>query len=135
MERDLAALLAFLGERAAMPHAIGRWANDCISFAFEAARVQTGHDALGGLRWSTLRGGLRVIAREGGVEAGFDARFRRIAPAMAKRGDIAGVADEALGLHPMIVEGETLVGPGEKGQLRLPRRLMLAAWSVTEPLR
>jgi hypothetical protein len=47
------------------------------------------------------------------------------------RGDIAGVPDADLGIHPMIVEGDMLVGPGDKGLRRLPRRAMTIAWSTT----
>jgi hypothetical protein len=30
----------------------------------------------------------------------------------------------------MVIEGETLVGPGEHGLIRLPRSVMLRAWSA-----
>jgi hypothetical protein len=33
----------------------------------------------------------------------------------------------------MIVEGETLVGPSEKGNRRLKRRAMTMAWSIEKP--
>jgi hypothetical protein len=133
MGRNVEALLAFLAERSAMPHAIGRERNDCASFAIEAAFVQTGHDAFAGLSWTTLREGLRLLEREGGVEAALDMRFARITPAIAQRGDFAGVPDPEFGLHPMIVEGDTLVAPGARGLKRAPRRRMVAAWRVTEP--
>lgn len=64
-----------------------------------------------------------------------DERFGRVPVALAKRGDIAGVEDAELGIHPLIVEGGTLVGPGEKGNRRLPRSDMVVAWDVSRPKR
>jgi hypothetical protein len=130
--RDIPALLDFIDSRGGVPHAWGRDANDCVSFVAGAVEAQTGRNPLGRLRWSDKASGLRTIARLGGLEKAFDARFLRIPPAMAQRGDIGAVADSDLDLHPMIVEGDKLVGPGERGNRRLPRALMIAAWRATE---
>lgn len=134
MRRNIPALLAFINERQNRPHAWGRYANDCIAFAAYAVKAQTGHHWLGNLTWCCERTALRAIAREGGLEAAIDRRFRRLPASMAQRGDIAGVPDDRFGIHPMIVEGATLVGPGAKGNRRLPRRAMTVAWSATDPL-
>lgn len=135
MKRDFAALLAFVDERQTTPHAWGRRANDCVSFAAYAVKALTGHHWLGKLTWCCERTALRAIAREGGIEAAIDKRYERIPPSMAQRGDIAGVPDERFGIHPMIVEGETLVCPGPNGNERCPRGRMVCAWSATKPKR
>jgi hypothetical protein len=133
MTRDIPALLAFIESRTATPFAWGRRANDCVSFAACAVKAQTGHHRLdqgGRLRWSTPSGAARIARRYGGVVNMIDARFRRIAPAAAMRGDIAGVADPLFGVALMIVEGDMLAGPGPNGVRRLPRAAMVAAWSA-----
>ena len=142
MKRDIHALIAFLDSRQRQPHAWGSGANDCISFVNGAVKAQTGRGALAGRKWSNKAGALRVLKLEGGMEAALDARFERIPVAMASRGDIAGVPidrmagvadDEAalIGIHPMIVEGVTLVAPGERGLDRCKRRLATVAWDVS----
>lgn len=133
VERDLDALLEFIDSRQNVPHEWGRTKNDCVSYAFAAAKAQTGHDRATSVKWSDEKSGLRAIAKVGGLEAGFDRWFQRIIPSQAKRGDIAGVPDETFGIHPMIVEGETLVGPGDKGNKRVPRKAMTVAWSAVLP--
>lgn len=132
-QRDVAALLAFIESRHAIPHALGRKRNDCVAFVLGAVRAETGRNRDGGHNWSTLSGAMRVLKRFGSLEAAFDAHFQRIPPAHAMRGDIAGVPDTVFGIHPMIVEGELLVGPGEKGNRRMPRRAMAVAWSAVLP--
>lgn len=131
--RDLAALHAFIDERHALPHAWGRYANDCVGFVLGAVQAQTGKKVAGRIRWSSRKAAVRIIKRFGSLEAALDAHFERIPPSLAKRGDIAGVPDKEFGVHPMIVEGLTLVGPGEKGNRRLPRSAMTMAWSAVKP--
>jgi hypothetical protein len=126
--RDIPALLEFINSRQTMPYWWGE--NDCATFVGGAVNAATGKDPLKGLRWSSQAGAMRVLKREGGMEAALDKRFKRVAPSMAKRGDIAGVPDPVLGIHPMIVEGEKLVAPGDGGNKRIPRRAMVVAWSV-----
>lgn len=128
MMRDFDALLRFIADRANTPFG---WEqpNDCVSFANKAGQAQTGRSHLGRLRWKSKDGARRVIEREGGIEAAMDKRLRRIAPALAQRGDVAGVPDTQFGLRLMIVEGATLVGPGSRGLRRSPRGDMVAAWS------
>ena len=130
--RDVAALIAFIDSRQNTAHEWGRKANDCAGFALDAVKAMTGKGRASSLKWSSRAAGLRVIKRFGSLEAAFDHYFVRIPPALAQRGDIAGVPDETFGIHPMIVEGLTLVGPGDGGNRRLPRRAMTIAWSATE---
>jgi hypothetical protein len=132
MRRDLEALLRLIEARQAVPFAWGR-PGDCVSFAAAAIHAQFGRDPIGRHRWTTRRGALRVARRLGGIAAACDAQLTPIAPAMAMRGDIAGVEDELLGIRLMVVEGETLVGPGEHGLVRMQRAAMVRAWSAEPP--
>lgn len=116
-----------------MPHEWGRERNDCFAYILGAAKAQTGKDRGTRIRWSSREQAHRVLKRLGGAEAALDRYFVRIPPAMAMRGDIAGVPDETFGIHPMIIEGELLVGAGDKGNRRLPRRVMTMAWSAVLP--
>lgn len=128
MIRDHDALLREIAKRALLPF---DWAtNDCVRYAGACVTAQTGYDPLGGLHWSTEEEARRLLDQLGGMEAATDSRLRRIAPAMAMRGDVAGVIDPELGLALMIVEGVMLVGPGERSEKRLPRRMMATAWSA-----
>lgn len=129
--RDVSALIAFIDSRHSTPYEWGRTKNDCVSFVLGAVHALTGHDRATRIKWSSEKTALRTVARQGGLEAAFDKWFVRIEPSKAMRGDIAGVPDETFGIHPMIVEGETLVSPGDKGNRRCPRRMMVAAWSAT----
>ena len=128
MARNHDAWLAEMARRARMPFDWRR--NDCARYAAACVKAQTGRNALHGLRWASKAGAARVLLRLGGMEAAVDARLTRIAPAMAMRGDVAGVFDPDFGVSLMIVEGATLVGPGETGEKRLPRAAMIMAWSA-----
>lgn len=132
-ERDIEALITFIDSRQGIPYEWGRKANDCVGFVLDAVKAQNGRGRASELKWSSQTSALRVITRLGGLESAFDRYFQRIPPSRAMRGDIAGVPDETFGIHPMIIEGETLVGPGERGNRRLPRRAMTTAWSATLP--
>lgn len=115
-----------------MPYAWGRKANDCSSFPLLAIEAMTGRNPVR-LSWSTQAAALRTIKRLGGLEKAIDRYFVRIPPSQAMRGDIAGVPDETFGIHPMLVEGEMLAAPSDKGLRRCPRRAMVMAWSATLP--
>jgi hypothetical protein len=128
--RDVAALVAFIDSRQRRPHAWGRFANDCLGYALGAVEAQTGIRVAPELAWSSRAEALRLLKRFASLEAAIDTYFVRIAPAQAMRGDIAGVVDAAFGIHPMIVEGSTLVSPGENGNRRAPRKAMRCAWSA-----
>lgn len=130
MSRDIAALIALLEARQARGF---RWrrGRDCVSFAAACVEAQTGVDPLADLpRWRSRREALAIVQAQGGLEQALDVRLARIAPAMARRGDIAGLPDPLLGVRLMVVEGDTLVGPGGRGLERLPRSAMTMAWSA-----
>lgn len=128
MTRDHHAITVYLAERARMPF---DWkSNDCVRFARGAVQAQTGRKLALPARWSTAAGAARALARLGGLEKAVDAVLPRIAPALAMRGDIAGVPDETFGIRLMVIEGDLLAGPGENGIRREPRRAMIMAWSA-----
>jgi hypothetical protein len=99
MKRDVNALLGYLAERATMPHEFGRNANDCLSFVAGAVKAQTGKDPTSGLKWKSHATAMSLLNKLGGVEAVLDARFERVAPSLAQRGDIAVIPDAELGSH------------------------------------
>ena len=126
--RDLDALLALLEERARVPFS---WSsNHCASFAARAVKAQTGRNPMAGLRCRSRRAAAHLLDTLGGMEVAVDERLRRIPPALASRGDIAGVHDDDFGLRLLVVEGATLVGPAPRGLRRVPRAMMVAAWSA-----
>lgn len=127
--RDFVALDRYLAERRAMPFAYGSAANDCVSFYAGAARAMAGVNLMRGRRWSSKLGAARVIARLGGFEAAIDTHMTPVAPALARRGDAAGVECPDHGMMLMLVEGDTLAGPGPLGILRRPRSAMVTAWT------
>lgn len=131
MTRNYSALVAFIGSRAKTPFAWGSDENDCLSFWAQAVEAQTGHNPLDQdppLRWQTEAEALAMLEAHGGLEAAVDSRMISIPATMAKRGDGALVR----GLRAvMVVEGDTLVGPGPHGTVRLPRSAMIKAWSAT----
>ena len=116
-------------KRSAIPFG-WRGGRDCVSFAARAVKAQTGIDPRGDLRWSSMKQADAAIAQEGGIEAAMDARFDRIAPALARRGDIAGIKDDNFGVRLMVIEGANLVAPSASGLDRLPRHHMTIAWNV-----
>ena len=127
--RDLTALVEMIEAR---QNAAFRWdGNCCVRFIARGVRAQTGVNPLADLRrWRTRREALVVADEQGGLIAALDARFERIPPAFAKRGDIGGIEEPLFGVRLMLVEGATLVAPGRRGLQRLPRSAMDFAWSI-----
>lgn len=102
----------------------------CIGFAAGAVKAQTGVDHLEGVRpWKSMRGAANELKRRGGWIEAVSSRLPEIAPAFAKRGDVALVVGPGM-TALMIVEGEMLVGVGADGLIRLPREAMSVAWSA-----
>lgn len=129
--RDVSALLALIEARREWEH---KWVRgrDCVSFALACIEAQTGVDLLADIPgWSDRREALTIAKGLGGLRSALDARMQSIAPALASRGDVAALADRTFGVRLMIVEGATLVGPGKRGQERLPRSAMTCAWLAT----
>lgn len=127
--RDLLALHRFLAERGPMPFEWGDHSNDCVSCAAAAVVVQGGKDLVKRMRWSNEEEAYAALDKAGGLEVAVSKRLTPITPAFAKRGDI-GAIEAGNGLILVIVEGEALVGPGPERMRRLPRKLMVRAWSA-----
>jgi hypothetical protein len=127
--RDIAALIELLDARIDMPFG-WRSGNDCARFADAAIAAQAKVSVIGDWQWTSRREAREVIAAQGGFEAAMDRRLGRVPPALAQRGDIAGVADPMFGIRLMVVEGATLVGPGRRGLERVARSEMTVAWDV-----
>ena len=131
MARDYRALIRFIESRHSTPHSWGRRnGNDCAGFALAAVEEQTGTEVAADLDWTDESSALRTIAKFGSLERAFDAYFDRVPPSLAQRGDVAGVVDPEFGIHPTIVEGQTLVSPCSTGNHRVPRSKMTVAWSA-----
>ena len=127
--RDIPALIALLDGRVACAFS-WRGRRDCGHFADAAIKAQSGVSIIGDLRWSSRAQARAIADSEGGFEAAMDRRLRRVPPALAQRGDIAGVPDPLFGVRLMVVEGVTLVGPGAHGLERQPRSAMTIAWDT-----
>lgn len=125
--RDITALLDLIEARSTRAFA-WRKGSCCVSFMGAAVQAQIGIDVLAGLSWRSRRAALAILDELGGLEAAMDARFDRIAPALARRGDVAGLPDPLLGVQLAVVEGATLVAPGETGLIRVQRSAMTMAW-------
>ncbi|MAM39348.1 MAG: hypothetical protein CL949_12815 [Erythrobacter sp.] len=133
VERNIPALLDWIAMHRFQPHSWKR-GGDCVSFALGGVHAQTGIDHLADLpRWASRAEALAVARELGGLTKALDARLVPIAPALAQRGDVAGLPDRAFGVRLMIVEGDLLCGPGEARQERLPRSAMVRAWSALPP--
>lgn len=130
MTRDFTAFVETI-EQARRRAFAWRRGRECVGFAGACIAAQTGRDPLAGVpHWRTRAEALAVAEAEGGLIAAIDARLDRVPPAMAGRGDIAGLPDPLFGVRLMVVEGDTLVGPGRRGLERLPRAAMTMAWSA-----
>lgn len=128
--RDHLALVLLIEARMRAPLAWGKRAHDCVSFAGAAALAQTGEDFLKGLPdWTTARGAARVLKGLGGLEAAVDGVLPTVPLALAQRGDIGLVEIDGVA-SLMVIEGETLVGPGVDGLVRRPRGDLRKAWSL-----
>lgn len=130
LARDVAALLAWI-EAAAQRRFAWRRGRDCVSFALGAVEAQTGVALLADIAlWSTRREAVAVARALGGLEAAIDARMERTPAALARRGDVAALGDAVFGVRLMVVEGQTLIGPGARGLERLGRSAMEFAWDA-----
>ncbi|MEL6738347.1 MAG: hypothetical protein AAFO28_05435 [Pseudomonadota bacterium] len=130
LSRDIEALIRYIEERSDMAHGWRR-GRDCVSFALGGVEAQTGIDVLAPIElWKNKREALKVARDHGGLLKKLNAWMDPVAPALAKRGDVAGLADKDFGVRLMLIEGPTLVGPGKKGLERLPRQAMARAWNA-----
>lgn len=127
-----ARLVSCLAASAAKPFQMGQ--HDCSLFAADAVAAMTGRDIASDWRgrYTTLKGGIRVLRKAGYADhvALAAAHFpERDNPALAQPGDIAVVASDegpALG----IVQGELIYVLGHKGLGFLPLRAAQRVFEV-----
>jgi hypothetical protein len=129
MPRDYSALHRFIAERTAMPFEWGHDKNDCVSFAGAAIAAQTGANPIGERKWTSEDEASAALNEAESLGEAVTGLLTEIEPAFAQRGDV-GAIEHGNNLILVIVEGDTLVGPGPRGLRRLPRRMMVKAWSV-----
>jgi hypothetical protein len=102
-------LTAFVADAARRPFAPGH--HDCALFAAGAVAAMTGFDAAADWRgrYTTLRGGLRVLRREGYADhlALVTAHLPPVHPAFARAGDLAAVPGPE-GMALGVVQGERI---------------------------
>jgi hypothetical protein len=124
-------LQAYLRSVRGMAHAYG--SHDCALHASSVVDALTGADPAAAVRghYTTARGSMRVLRRHfgGSLEAALDARFERIAPGFAQRGDLVlheGSIGVCIGADALFV-GEDAGAPG---LVRVPRRDWTQAWRL-----
>lgn len=130
--RNYQALVRYIADRSTRPFEWGSRGMDCVSYWSGAIEAMTGENPLDwkpALSWSNEAEAEKVIAKLGGLDAAISARMNKVPVSMAQRGDGAMVRGVRC---IMIVEGDTLVGPGERGEIRLPRSAAVKAWSATK---
>lgn len=140
-------LNAWVDANRARTFAWGEW--DCVLAAADCAHALTGADPLEGLRWNGLRGALRCLEVEGGLEAAVTRVLGApIGPALAQRGDVLLIDTGALPMmsadldsedaaraelrHALAVcLGEACAAPTRAGLALLPvHRVAHKAWRV-----
>lgn len=129
--RDYDALARYVAGRETMPFRDGSENNDCCAYLAGAIAAQTGVNPLhrAGLRWTTARGGRRVIKRLGGLGAALDSVLRPIPLSSAHRGD-GGLVEGERAVFVVLIEDRMLSAPGDQGLVRYPRSRLLKAWSA-----
>lgn len=121
-------LIAYLSERKRRAFAWGPYAHDCCSFGAGGVAAITGRDVMADVpAYASAEEADALLTKPLGDW--LDERFPRRPIGLARRGDIALATLKGQDTV-MIVEGDTLVGPGARGLVRLPRSEMRAAWAV-----
>ena len=135
-------LAAWVEAVRARPFAWGTW--DCAAAAADAVFWLTDSNPLAGLVWADVRGALRQLEVDGGLQAAVTARLGEpIAAAYAQRGDVVltgrvwpgngEIEDEAhihLRTALCVCIGDRCVGPTRAGLGFLPMSEATLAWKV-----
>lgn len=105
-----------------------RWDRDCARRMAAYVIAQTGEDPLAGLRgqYRTKREALQLLAAKPMAEF-LDERFPRVPAALARRGDIALMQGNCLGL---VIGGEAMFCFAERGTIMVPRAEWEGVWGV-----
>lgn len=118
----------YVGAREATPFAWGE--HDCVLFAADWVKLATGTDPVAEFRrYKSATGAARKIESVGGLLNGARRLLPEIGIGLAARGDVALAVLEGRETL-MLVEGVTIVGPGDLGLVRLPRAFMSYAFKV-----
>jgi hypothetical protein len=116
-------------EQRTLAFAWGR--QDCVSFAADWVVECVGFDPAARWRgWTTAREALRQMEAAGGLAYAWGQALRAIPPGFAGRGDVGLVRVGRGRLASVIVERDTVVGPGPDGLVRLPRGALERAFLV-----
>lgn len=121
------ALSAYLDERRDMPFAWGT--NDCCAFAADAVQAVTGERPLLPA-YESERDALRLLRDRSLRERVGDVFGAEIAPAFARRGDLAVFMQDDERETLAVCVGDYLAAPGPDGMLLVPRAAAIAAWRV-----
>lgn len=124
-------LIAYVAAAAATPFRPGR--HDCALFAAGAVAAMTGFDAAEPWRgrYTTLRGGLRVLRREGYADhlALVTAHLAPVHPAFARVGDLAAV-EGMQGMALGVVQGARIYVLRPEGLATVDLLTATHAWRV-----
>lgn len=124
-----ARLLDYLTQRRGRAFEWGPYAHDCCSFGAGGVAAITGRDVMADVPAYSSAAEPATLLQQQPLSEWLDERFPRRPVGLARRGDIALATLKGQDTV-MIVEGDTLVGPGARGLVRLPRSEMRAAWAV-----
>ncbi len=119
--------------KSAAPRRFAYGTHDCALFTAGWVRLVSGRDLTLGIRYSSLRAGLAALAAQGFADhvAVAAATLPEIAPARARRGDVA-VLDGPNGAPVLaIVLGERIVGLTRDGLRQVPLSAARRAFRVT----
>lgn len=122
-------LIDYIVARESRPFKWGKGEQDCSSFSAGGVLAMTDADIMADVPdYASAEDADLLLAKP--LEQWLDERLpRRARASLAQRGDLA-LANLDGQDTVMIVEGATLVGPGRRGLVRLPRSAMHAAWAV-----
>lgn len=126
-------LLALIEKRRSTPFQWGL--HDCALFAADCILAQTGHDPAAAFRdrYTTERGALRVLRREGFrtlVAAVTDRLGAPVPPAFAQRGGVVRYRTQAGGTALAVCLGAFALAPGAQGLDVVPTDRWVEAWNL-----
>lgn len=121
-------LIAYLAQRRDRRFKWGPYEHDCCSFGAGGVKALTDVDVMADVPpYASAEQADLLLAKP--IADWLDERFPRRPIGMARRGDIALATLDGQDTV-MIVLGATLIGPGRRGLVELPRSAMRAAWAV-----
>lgn len=123
-------LAVFTRDRRKIPYAWGT--NDCVTFTADAVWAITGVDPIADIRgtWDSEEGARTVLEGLGGLIAAVDARFERMDPRFAQRGDVCLIKDQNGEPSLGVCIGAFAAAPGESEMLLTPMSKARVVWRV-----